>query len=58
MTGTAALIVALLLAALLVAAVSKPGRQMVGGFIQRDRKGRLVLVLTPTPRPKRRRRKS
>lgn len=57
MSTTAALVVALILAALLVAAFSKPGKTMVGGFIQRDNKGRLVLVLTPTPKPKKRRRR-
>ena len=50
--------VSLALAALLVLALAKPTRQMVGGFIQRDRKGRLVLVLTPVPKPKRRRRRT
>lgn len=57
MNTTAVLVISVIVAALIIAAFSKPGRQMVGGFVQRDRRGRLVLVLTPTPK-KRRRRKS
>lgn len=47
----------LALAVLILLAVSKPTRTLVGGIFERDRKGRLVLVLTPVPRPKKRRRK-
>jgi hypothetical protein len=57
MSSTAALVLALVVAALLVAAMSKPGKTLVGGIFQRDRKGRMTLVLTPTPKPKHRRRR-
>lgn len=56
MSSTTALVVALVLAALLMAALSKPGRTLVGGFVQRDRKGRLVIALTPVKRGRKRRR--
>lgn len=52
-TGTVWL--ALVLAALVVAAFSRPGKQLVGGLIYRDRKGRLVLVLTPVRKGKKKR---
>ncbi len=45
------------LAALFVTAFSKPGKTLVAGIFQRDRKGRITLVLTPTPKPKRRRKR-
>lgn len=57
MSTTAALVLSLVLAALLMAAMSKPGKTLVGGIFQRDRKGRMTLVLTPTRKPKRRRRR-
>jgi hypothetical protein len=57
MTGTGAVLLSLVLAALIVAAFSKPGKTLVGGIFQRDSKGRMVLVLTPTPKPKRKRRR-
>lgn len=57
MSTTAALVFALIVAALLVAAFRKPIKTMVGGFISRDRKGRITLVLTPTPRKRRKRRR-
>ncbi len=50
---TAVLVVALILAVLIVAAFSKPARQMVGGIFERDNKGRLILILTPVPKKKR-----
>ncbi len=40
---------------LLLIAVTKPTREMVGGWHMRDRKGRIVLVLSPTRRKRRRR---
>ncbi len=43
----------LIVAALIVGAFTKPGKTLVGGFLQRDRKGRLTLVLTPAKRRKR-----
>lgn len=43
----------LALAAVIVAARSKPGKQIVGGILQRDRKGRLTLVLTPVRKRRR-----
>ncbi len=52
MTGVAAVVVALLLAALLLAAFSRPTRTAVAGLIYRDKKGRLVLVLSPARRGK------
>lgn len=48
---------ALALGLLIATAFTKPAKTLVGGILQRDRKGRLVLVLTPTPKPKRRRRR-
>jgi hypothetical protein len=58
MSSTSALALALVVAALLVAAMrSKPGKALVGGIFQRDRKGRMTLVLAPTPKPKKRRRR-
>lgn len=57
MSTTAALVISLILAALIVAAYRKPIKTMVGGIVSRDRKGRLTLVLTPTPRKRRRHRK-
>jgi hypothetical protein len=57
MSFMAALVLALVVAGLVVAAMSKPGKTLVGGIFQRDRKGRMTLVLTPTPKPKRRRRR-
>jgi hypothetical protein len=50
-------VLAHVVAALVVAAMSKPGKTLVGGIFQRDRKGRMTLVLTPTPKPKKRRRR-
>ncbi|HEY1119862.1 MAG TPA: hypothetical protein VGE43_19260 [Acidimicrobiales bacterium] len=41
------------LAAVIVAARSKTSKQIVGGILQRDRKGRLTLVLTPVKRKRR-----
>lgn len=55
MNDTEVLVVALVLAALILAALAKPTKQLVGGILQRDRKGRLVLILTPVPKPKRKR---
>lgn len=49
---TATVILCVLLALLLVGAFSRPVRTLVGGIVQRDRKGRLVLVLTPARKPK------
>lgn len=40
----------------LLIAVTKPGKTLVGGLFMRDRKGRIVLVLTPTRKKRRRRR--
>ncbi|WP_214365613.1 hypothetical protein [Pseudonocardia sp. H11422] len=57
MSTTAAVVLSLAVAALLVAAFSKPTKTLVGGIFQRDRKGRMTLVLTPTSKPKRRRRR-
>jgi hypothetical protein len=56
MSPAAALVLALVVAGLVVAAMSKP-KTLVGGIFQRDRKGRMTLVLTPTPKPKKRRRR-
>lgn len=44
------------LAAVIVASRSKTSKQMVGGLLQRDRKGRLTLVLTPVKKRRRARR--
>lgn len=57
MTDTQVIAVAVILAVLIVVALAKPARRMVGGIFERDRKGRIVLVLTPTPRPKKKRRR-
>lgn len=56
MTGQTALLLSLVVAALLVAAFGKPTKTLVGGFLSRDRKGRLLLVLTPAKKRKKRRR--
>ncbi len=56
MSSTAAVAVALIVAALLVAAFCRPARTAVAGLIYRDRTGRLVLVLSPGRRGKGRRR--
>lgn len=40
---------------LLLIAVTKPSKDLVGGLFMRDRKGRIVLVLTPTRKRRRRR---
>lgn len=50
-------VLCVVLAAVVVAAFSTPARTMVGGMLQRDRKGRLTLILTPTPRRRGRRKK-
>lgn len=47
------IVLCVVLAAVVVGAFSRPTRTMVGGLLQRDRKGRLLLVLTPTPRARR-----
>ena len=39
----------------LLIAVTKPSKDLVGGLFMRDRKGRIVLVLTPTRKRRRRR---
>lgn len=57
MTGVDAVWLSIALGALLIAAFSKPVKQLVGGIFQRDRKGRLVLVLSPVPKKKRNRRR-
>jgi hypothetical protein len=57
MSPAAALVLSLVLAALVVAAFTKPGKTLVGGIFQRDRRGRMTLVLTPTSKPKKRRRR-
>lgn len=57
MNDTAVLVVSLIVAALILAALTKPTKTLVGGIFQRDSKGRLILILTPTPRPKRRRKR-
>ena len=54
MTATTALAVSLLLAALLLAAWSKPVRKAIGGVISTDKKGRTVLVIWPAGKKKRR----
>lgn len=54
MNTTAALVLSVVVAALIVAALAKPTKTLVGGIFQRDRKGRLTLVLTPVPRAKKR----
>jgi hypothetical protein len=40
---------------LLLIAVTKPSKDLVGGLFMRDRRGRIVLVLTPTRKRRRRR---
>lgn len=57
MTSTGALVVSVVLAVLIVAALAKPTRQLVGGLVYRDKQGRLVLILTPVPKGKRKRRR-
>jgi hypothetical protein len=47
---TLTVLLCLVLAGLVVAACSKSKKQLVGGLIYRDSKGRLVLVLTPMKR--------
>jgi len=49
-------LLALAVAGLLVALFGKPAKTLVGGVLQRDRKGRMTLVLTPARRPKKGRR--
>lgn len=46
-------ILCLIVAALVVGAFTKPGKTLVGGIFQRDRKGRMTLVLTPAKKRKR-----
>ncbi len=55
MSGTAAVVLSLALAALVMAAFTKPGKQLVSGLIYRDKKGRLVLVLTPVRKGRKKR---
>jgi hypothetical protein len=55
MDPTAALAIALALAALIVAAFGKSRtKTLISGVLTRDRKGRLCLVLTPAPKTTRR----
>lgn len=49
------IVLCVLLALIVVGAFSKPGRTLVGGILQRDRKGRLTLVLSPAKRKRGRR---
>ena len=53
MSPVADLLLSLLVAALILAAVSKPSRKAVGGWISRDKKGRLTIALTPAKKRKR-----
>lgn len=47
MTATTALVASLIIAVLLVAAFSKPGKKAIGGVIYTDRQGRTVMVIWP-----------
>jgi hypothetical protein len=47
------IVIGLVVALLVLLAVAKPTKTLVGGIFQRDRKGRLVLVLTPVRRKRR-----
>ena len=58
MDPTAALAIAIVLAALIVAAFGKSRtKTLISGVLTRDRKGRLCLVLTPARKTKRRNKK-
>lgn len=57
MSPTATVVLALVLAAVLVAAWSRPVRRRVGGLISTDRKGRTTLVVWPAPGKRKRRKK-
>lgn len=52
MSGVEAVVLALVVAAIVVLARSKPTRTAIGGLISRDRKGRTTLVIWPAPRKK------
>jgi hypothetical protein len=54
MTATAAVVVALVLAVLLLAGRRRGKGTAVGGLVYRDPKGRLVLILTPATKGRRR----
>lgn len=57
MNATAMLVVSLVSAAVVLAAVSRPVRRKVGGFLVVDKRtGRVQLTLWPGSGPKRRRR--
>lgn len=45
-------VLAVVLAALIVAAYSKPGRKAIGGVTSKDRKGRTTLVIWPATKGK------
>jgi hypothetical protein len=54
MDPTAAVLIALVLAVLIVAAFGRSrGKTLISGVLIRDRKGRLCQVLTPAPRKRR-----
>lgn len=58
MSSATTVLLALVLAGLVVAALSRPARRRVGGWITTDRKtGRVQLTVWPGTNPKRRRRK-
>jgi len=54
--NTDLLVFAIVLAALIVAAYSKPGRKAIGGVISKDRKGRTTLVIWPAGKKRKKRR--
>lgn len=56
MNTAEALVLASVIAVLVVLALAKPTKTLVGGIFTKDRKGRLVLVLTPAKRKKRKKR--